>query len=53
MSVPKAITVITNGVMWGDMDPIRLVNKFYSCYMAVVVVIINRRGLGIGMRHTH
>ena len=24
-------------------------NKFYSCYMATIVVIVNGRGLGIGM----
>ena len=26
-------------------------NKFYSCYMAIVVSIINRRGLGIETGH--
>ena len=35
------------------MDPIRLLNKFCSCYMAIVVVIVNRRGLGINTRHRH
>ena len=28
-------------------------NKFYSCYMATVVVIVNGRGLGIGTRRRH
>ena len=28
-------------------------NKFYSCYMATVVIIVNGRGLGIGMHRTH
>ena len=26
--------------MWHDIDSIRLVKKFYSCYMAIVVVIV-------------
>ena len=50
---PPPRLLITSGVMWRDMDPIRLVNKFYSCYMAIVVVIINGCGLGIDMRHSH
>ena len=28
-------------------------SKFYSCYMAAVVIIINGRGLGIGTHHRH
>ena len=28
-------------------------NKFYSCYMATVVIIVNGRGLGIGTRYRH
>ena len=39
--------LITSGMMWRDVDVIRLLNKFYSCYMATVVVIVNERGLGI------
>ena len=39
--------LITSGVLWHDVDPIRLVKKFYSCYMVTVVVIINGHGLGI------
>ena len=45
---------MTSGMMWHDMELIRLViYKFYSCYIATVVVIVNRLGLGIGTRHTH
>ena len=40
---------MTSGVIWRDMELIRLV----SCYIATVVVIVNGRGLGIGMRRTH
>ena len=39
--------LITSGMMWRDMDPIQLVNKFYSCYIANVVGIVNGCGLGI------
>ena len=28
-------------MMWHDMDPCDWLNKFYSCYMATVVVIVN------------
>ena len=45
--------LITSGVMWHDMDPYDWLNKFYSCYMATVVVIVNGRGLGIGTRRRH
>ena len=45
--------LITSGVMWHDMDPIRLVKQVLQLYMATVVIVINGRGLGIGMRHTH
>ena len=34
--------LITSGVMWCDM-----LSKFYSCYMAIVLSIINGCGLGI------
>ena len=50
---PPPRLLITSGVMWHDMNPYDWLNKFYSCYMATVVVIDNRRGLAIGMRHTH
>ena len=38
------------GVIWTPYD---WLNKFYSRYMAVVVIIVNGRGLGIDMRHSH
>ena len=38
---------------WCDVDLTQLVNEFYSCYMATVVVIINGHGLDIGTRHRH
>ena len=50
---PPPRLLITSGVMWHDIDPIQLLNKFYSCYMAIVVVIGNGRGLGIDMHHSH
>ena len=50
---PPPKLVITSGVMWCDMDPCDWLNKFYSCNMATVVVIITGRGLGIGMCRTH
>ena len=37
---------------WRDMDPIRLVKQVLQLYMATVVIIVNERGLGIGMRLT-
>ena len=40
----------TSGVIWIPYD---WLNKFYSCYMATVVVIVNGRGLGIGTRRRH
>ena len=32
--------LITSGVMLHDMDPHDWLNKFYSCYMAIVVSIM-------------
>ena len=43
--------LITSGLMWLDMDPHDWLNKFYSCYMAIVVGIINGCGLIIDMCH--
>ena len=48
VSAPEAINN-----QWRDMDPYDWLNKFYSRYMAIVVVIVNGRGLGIDMRHSH
>ena len=45
--------LITSGMMWRDMDPCDWLNKFYSCYMETVVVIVDGHGLGIGMHCTH
>ena len=42
--------LITSGVIWTPYD---WLNKFYSCYMTIVVIIVNRCGLGIDMRHSH
>ena len=50
---PPPRLIITSGVMWCDMDPYDWLNKFYSCYMAAVVVIVNGRGLGIDTRRRH
>ena len=36
------------GVIWTSYD---WLEKFYSCYTATVVIIVNGRSLGIGMRH--
>ena len=50
---PPLRLLITSGVMWHDMDPYGWLNKFYSFYMATVVIIINGRGLGIAMHLRH
>ena len=51
VSAPRLI--ITSGVMCGDMDYIRLVNKSYSCYMATVAIMVNGTGLVIRMHRRH
>ena len=50
---PPPRLLITSGVMWHDMDLIRLVKQVLQLYMATVVVIINGRGLRIGTRRRH
>ena len=50
---PPPRLLLTSGVMWRDIDPIRLVKQVLQLYMATVVIIVNGRGLGIGTRHTH
>ena len=45
--VPTSRLLITSNMMWCDMAQYDWLNKFYSCYMATVVSIINGRGLGI------
>ena len=47
---PPPRLLITSGMMWTPYDRL---NKFYSCYMAIVVVIVNGRGLGIDTRRRH
>ena len=44
---PEAITI---GMIWTPYD---WLNKFYSCYMAIVVIIVNGCGLGIDMHRRH
>ena len=48
---PRPKLLITNGVMWRDLTPHDWLNKFYSCFIATVAVIINGYGLGIDMHH--
>ena len=51
---PPPRLLITSGMMWRDMGtPYDWLNNFYSRYMAIVVVIVNGRGLGIDTRHRH
>ena len=38
---PPLRLLITSGVIWGDMDPCDSLNKFYGCYMATIVIIVN------------
>ena len=47
---PPPRLLITRGVIWTPYD---WLNKFYSCYMATVVAIVNGRGLGIDTRRRH
>ena len=42
--------LITSGMIWTPYD---WLNKFYSCYMPTVVIIVNVHSLGIGIRHRH
>ena len=48
-----AETVTNSSVIWRDMDPYEWLNKFYSRYMVIVVVIVNGRGLGIDACLSH
>ena len=47
---PPLRLLLTSGMIW---TPYNWLNKFYRCYMATVVVIVNGCGLGIGMHHRH
>ena len=42
--------LITSGMIWTPYD---WLNKFYSCYTAIVVVIVNGHGLSNDTRHRH
>ena len=42
--------LINSGVIW---TPYNWLDKFYSCYVATVVVIVNGYDLGIGMSRRH
>ena len=48
VSAPRLL--ITCGMIW---TPYNWLNKFYSHYMEIVVVIVNGRGLGIDTCHSH
>ena len=52
---PPPRLLITSGVMWRDVDPMRLVKQVLhvQLYMATVVAIVNGRVLGINTRRTH
>ena len=52
---PPPRLLITSGVMWRDMDLIRLVKQVLQLLycMATVVIIVNGHGLGIGTRRRH
>ena len=45
---PHLSLSITSGMMWCEIDLIRLVNQVYNCYIATILVVINGCGLGIG-----
>ena len=40
VSTPRLL--ITGGMIWTPYDKL---NKFYSCYMAIVVIIVDEHGL--------
>ena len=44
---PPPRLLITSGVIWTPYD---WLNKFFSCYMTIVVIIVNGRGFGIDTR---
>ena len=45
--VPLSL-LITSGKIWTPYD---WLNKFYSCYMAIVVCVVDGCGFGIDTRH--
>ena len=50
VSTPRLL--ITNGVMWCDIDPYDWLNKLYDFYMAVVVDIISEHDVQ-GCKHPY
>ena len=50
---PPPRLLITNGVMWHDMNLYDWLNKFYSCYMEIVVITISELDLSIDTRRKH
>ena len=52
--LPRLLITSSHGMMWHDIDLICVwLSKLYSCYITVVVVIINGHGLGFGTCHRH
>ena len=47
---PHPRLLITSAVIWTPHD---WLNKFYNCFMTIVVVIVNGRSLGIDARRRH
>ena len=50
---PPPRLLIISGMIWHEMDLYDWLNKFYRCYIAVIVIIINGRGLGIDTHHRY
>ena len=50
---PSPRLLMTSGVMWCDMDLTQLVKQVPQLLYATVVVIVNRRGFGIGTHCRH
>ena len=51
---PPPRLLITSGVIWHDMDSIRLVKQaLYSCCMVTVLIVVNGHGLFIGTHCRH
>ena len=46
--LPLRLLLITSGVIWTPYD---WLNKFCSCYIATVVIIVNEHGYGIDAHH--
>ena len=45
---PPPRLLLTSGMIWTTYN---WLNKFYSCYMVMVAIIVNGRGLDINRRH--